>query len=69
MALYLDSDFRLLATELLGSLNLGRSGIKPMRIIGQAGRLGAMGFILVHHDSSRTAGAGLEERKATVELR
>lgn len=69
LALYLGRDFELLATEKLGAGNVGECRVKPMRIISQAHRLGAIGFVLVHDDPARASVPTAEEIRATREIR
>lgn len=69
LALYLGANFHLLATEILGRGNAGECGVKPMRIVRQAHQLGAIGFILVHHDPGRMSAPTAEEIKVTREIR
>ena len=69
LALYIGRGSNLLATEIFGRGHPGGWAIKPMRIIRQALKLGAIGLIMVHHDRGRTLGPRAQEIRMAQELR
>jgi DNA repair protein RadC len=69
LTLCLGREFELLGTGILGRGKAGECGIKPMRVVSQAQRLGAIGFLLVHVDPARTSVPTEEEIMVTRETR
>lgn len=58
---YLGSGFELIAIERLGQADAGQKPRQADALIGQGHELGAVGFILAHHDPERTTGSSAEE--------
>lgn len=69
LALFLDSDFNLLALDRLGQGNAAECGVDPVDLVRRGAGLGAVGFLLVHHSPRRTSGGTPEEFKVTREIR
>lgn len=69
LALFLDADFNLLGLDRLGEGNVTECGVNPGELARRGARLGAVGFILVHHAPDRTSGGTREEIEATKKIR
>ena len=69
LALFLDRDFNLLALDRLGQGSAAYCGLQPGALVGRAARLGAAGFVLVHHAPERLSGGSPGEYRITKQIR
>lgn len=69
LALFLGSDFKLLALDRLGEGNATDCNLKPHRLAARGAALGATGFLVVHHAPARCSRPTPEEYAITKEIR
>jgi len=69
LALFLDHQFNLLSVERLGEGSAADCGLQPVALVHQAAKLGAVGFVLIHHAPQRSSGGSREEYRITREIR
>jgi DNA repair protein RadC len=69
LAMFLDRNFNLLALDRLGQGNAAECGVIPLDLVHRGARLGAAGFILIHHAPERSSGASPEEYAITKKIR
>lgn len=68
VALYLGRDFDLLAIDRIGEGSAAQCALKPMHPVIRGHRLGAIGFVLIHHAPERTRPSP-EDLKLTREIK
>lgn len=69
LAMFLDRDFNLLATDCLGQGNAVACDIKPYLLVRRGLQLGAVGFVLIQNSPDRMSKATPEEVGLTRQIR
>ena len=69
LALFIDRDFNLLDLDRLGQGNAAECGLESTALVSRAAKLGAAGFVLIHHAPERLSGGSAGEYRVTREIR